>query len=1011
MFRFMLVVCLAGGLVACSEGEDKVVVLAGASPANHPKGPVPPVNEPADPAEQPPAPPDNSSPSDEAESPDPSQTESPGNSPSSESPPTPNPPASQSPPAQQPPAPQDTQPQEEQQPTTPTNTPSDEATEDTQPPGPQTPPTQRQPAVPNDPQEDDLPDDSETVEKPAPPDSNPSGEPTTEPEQSGQQTPPAQQRPEAPNNPPPNLPAVPPIPKQPVAISAPPESDSVDESDTDARKTYSLEGVEPLSTPHTRITPTAEELPRSVLGAPIDLSKRWGMTAINAAAAHASIRSALGDNVRPGAGATIGVMDSGIEALHPVFEGRHVNEYVWSGATDSTTKTYNSAHGTVVASIAAATAPGADFESYAIPLGRSSSSRLFRPISEITLKLYTDRRWAARTNFILRQDIDALNLSLSLDGLIDDYESDSLRRSFATAIDSMAQAYRDPHDRVVLVWAGGNAYGRPCLAHHTDEHCDPVPQRPSGELCEKGSSWHCIEESENVYRFAATGDPCQQNSSPYCQYDYQTRDYRMQSGGTIRSTSVGLLPGLMAYYEELQGHSVAVVSVSQDPDNPDQPVISSYSNRCGIAKDYCIAAPGDRVALGTFQIEEEAMVFSYSNQFRGTSLAAPFVSGGLALVIHRFRGQVPPVDALQRLYATAKKTGIYANSDVYGQGLLDLEAAVAPVGSSSFASGSTVDGSGAGLRSTRLSLSPAFGAGAMRSISGREVAAFDSLGAPFWHDLGALTTSPRQQLSDQLKRMLAGDYGLGSSATLALASQNTGAIRMSLTTDAPGYIGIAGPALAMSWSDADSPLAVYAFTTEGTGGQTPATGMTFSWNPLGLSAGLIAESASALGAAAKGGFGQIAATSVFSRFNHSRKAGIWDVAGSVEFGVTDPSASNGILARMAPAPATGFTLGANREFGEAGLFQISLEQPLRVEKAQTTFWAPVGRTRAGKVLRQRWQTDLAPSGRQIDLSAWWSRPTSDVGTVRVGAVASRHPGHDSAAPPTLSLLAGYRVAF
>lgn len=48
---------------------------------------------------------------------------------------------------------------------------------------------------------------------------------------------------------------------------------------------------------------------------------------------------------------------------------------------------------------------------------------------------------------------------------------------------------------------------------------------------------------------------------------------------------------------------------------------------------------------------------------------------------------------------------------------------------------------------------------------------------------------------------------------------------------------------------------------------------------------------------------------------------------------------------------------------------------------------------------------------QIDLSAWWSGLVPGGGRLLLGAVASRHPGHDRLAPPSLSLLAGYRLAF
>ena len=53
-------------------------------------------------------------------------------------------------------------------------------------------------------------------------------------------------------------------------------------------------------------------------------------------------------------------------------------------------------------------------------------------------------------------------------------------------------------------------------------------------------------------------------------------------------SSPELLPGMAHYIPEIQGHSIAVVSVDENGQ------ISDFSSRCGVAQDYCIAAPGGR---------------------------------------------------------------------------------------------------------------------------------------------------------------------------------------------------------------------------------------------------------------------------------------------------------------------------------------------------------------------------------------------------------------------------------
>ena len=54
----------------------------------------------------------------------------------------------------------------------------------------------------------------------------------------------------------------------------------------------------------------------------------------------------------------------------------------------------------------------------------------------------------------------------------------------------------------------------------------------------------------------------------------------------VDNSSPEIFPGMVYFIEELQDTSVAVVSVNEEG------LIADHSNRCGLAKDFCIAAPG-----------------------------------------------------------------------------------------------------------------------------------------------------------------------------------------------------------------------------------------------------------------------------------------------------------------------------------------------------------------------------------------------------------------------------------
>ena len=116
---------------------------------------------------------------------------------------------------------------------------------------------------------------------------------------------------------------------------------------------------------------------------------QWGLAAIGADRAYAHVDLLRGEPVAPGAGVTIGFLDSGIDQFHPMFTGTRVTEVLMSGAVDEPGD--ESSHGTAVASVAAATrdlpsplvphgvAWGADIAMFAIPLGAGDGT--YTPVS------------------------------------------------------------------------------------------------------------------------------------------------------------------------------------------------------------------------------------------------------------------------------------------------------------------------------------------------------------------------------------------------------------------------------------------------------------------------------------------------------------------------------------------------------------------------------------------------------------------------------------------------------
>lgn len=118
---------------------------------------------------------------------------------------------------------------------------------------------------------------------------------------------------------------------------------------------------------------------------------------------------------------------------------------------------------------------------------------------------------------------------------------------------------------------------------------------------------------------------------------------------------------------DLERGWLAVAAV--DTDNPQQ--LASYSNACGVAMNYCLAAPGTVTVTGTNDSPTNPSYWNWS----GTSLAAPQVSGAAALVWEAF----PYFDndlVRQTLLGTATDLGTPGVDPVFGYGLLNVGKAV-----------------------------------------------------------------------------------------------------------------------------------------------------------------------------------------------------------------------------------------------------------------------------------------------------------------------------------------------
>ena len=731
-----------------------------------------------------------------------------------------------------------------------------------------------------------------------------------------------------------------------------------------------------------------------------------------------------------GEGVVIGIVDDGVDPDHPEFEGKLLPEsYHLSGYNpdfdfcavrdaEGYCEQGPPSHGTLVAGVMAAhrqaaaagdtdngvsihgVAFDADLVSVGIPF--DDPPDYYDPVDLVSPGVFTslDQDFAGIAD-TLNPSVTAVNLSLGLPGNIEEYTEAQIRGALPLTIDAIAQADTPASERVIYVWAAGNA---------------------NGELLADGA----VEDA----------------------------------------TSVEIAAGMPVHIRELRGHSLAVVAT--EPGGR----IAGFSNRCGIAGDFCLAAPGVDVTgpiPNSYCPTGEGNCYSNAS---GTSLAAPIVTGGIALLAQRYRGQLGNDEIVARLLQTADRTGIYADADVYGQGFLDLDAATRPVGETRLIAGRSLSGPSALEQVSAISMGPAFGDAVSRGLALREVAGFDELDAPFFRLLGDYVrhANPGIRLEDRLRvsgddprgalwetasvefrtrverppdffgavpagprlgslsltRRFAGNeifFGLrshpgwhfGLHAAGAGTGSRAGLLSPGTFTDdaafANPYLSFArdGAVAGLSMPVGKGALSMATFhgaaqygerrdpdTSHSTGALAEyrlenglETGMAFQ-------AGWLTEPRRLAGSRPSGAFGELGADTGFLGISaHHRFNGRWAALGSVHAGLSRVRMENrGMLHDMSSIWSSTFAFGIIGEnVGHArDLLALRLSQPLRVEAGNARFNWVSGRTRNRRVLVEEAVLELVPSGRQLDMEMTYTRPWRG-GQAHLAALFSRDAGH------------------
>ncbi len=601
-----------------------------------------------------------------------------------------------------------------------------------------------------------------------------------------------------------------------------------------------------------------------------------------------------------------------------------------------------------------------------------------------------------------------------------------------------------------------------------------------------GAGMHGVAFAANILAIRADAlGPCFPNTT--CGFDDEdvanALDYARSRGASVINLSMGGgSPSTAAFRAALQravnaGAIVVISAGNSGAANPLYPAryaadpaylgqiiavgatnstdaIAAFSNRAGLTANEFVVAPG--VGIVTTAIGGGTATVS------GTSFSAPHAAGATAILRQRFPA-LTAAEIVEVLLNSTRDLGDAGTDAVYGRGLVDLRAALAPLGALRLER----PGGGVPAAGTGLMLGQAFGDALREASAFRRVVVFDAYRRDFAFDMRPTVQAARFSDAAAFEALVLREdhsstqrrwIGIGSAgASFAQPREDrrivepnerrTGPSTFWMQSDperrvrAGAYYGATagGPPAFLTPDAAVSSLALPQVRLLG-GGDGATLGATLgerrvtaAWHrsdndqaPASLSQlwlegrvrgaryafgfGLAREDHTLLGTQAGGAFGGFQSThtqfvTAGTELPLARRVSAFAALTDAQ---SRPQSSAGMLSSWSTVHATAFVAGIRMQDvatkGDGLAFAIG--QPLRVERAEVDAIVPVALAADGRVTTRRERIDALPSGRETVFELAYNRPVA-LGRWTSFLAVRDQPGHIAGAP--VSGLAGMRV--
>jgi hypothetical protein len=476
--------------------------------------------------------------------------------------------------------------------------------------------------------------------------------------------------------------------------------------------------------------------------------------------------------------------------------------------------------------------------------------------------------------------------------------------------------------------------------------------------------------------------------------------------------------------------------------------IAAFSNRAGDTAAHYLVAPGVDVL--------SAWVDGGHARLTGTSMAAPAVSGAAALL----KGYWPRLsgnDIASILLVTARDLGAPGTDAVYGRGLLDVDAAMRPVGDLRTATaGGAVSMSATGIRLSSATV--AIGQATRRE--GLAVVGVDAYRRDFAGDLAGRVVDPLPlqlgRVFDAIDRRLerverslpgGGRLALRPGESFSMVAQDTvGEFAFGAGGRARDYFGVAAgldvPALSNPYAGLAPRGAMVArgvalgdttlkagvlsgASTEHSGsGLTPVEARTMLFEAsrrvgerLGVSATWTSaqERGAWLGAVGSGGLAleqrvqtdalQLGAT--WAATSHTLLAATWGR------GHTPAMRGAGLIATVSATRSDAMSVALVRTdaFLPGDGLSLALSQPMRTRAGEAGVVLQSGVDAQGDPVMTGRSWSMVPTGREMVAELGWRAPLGRGRAVSGVLGWRRQPNHDAGAAPDAMVALRYRQEF